>query len=140
MNKKHERKLPLIMIADADEDERTLMKAILKLVGFNVIEALDGREVVRLAKEQLPDLLVIDLALPRLSGSGAIERIRKQSSLTDLPVLAVSKEVTSAGSHASEPSTVFLPKPIEFEDFCVVIERFLPGRMTSLARFKCLPL
>src|SRR5262245_17074625 len=140
MKAKHKRKLPLIMIADADEEERALMEAILKLVGFEVIEALDGPQAVRLAKEQSPDLLVIDLTLPRLSGARAIERIRKQSSLSNLPILAVSKEVTSARSHGSEPSTVFLPKPIEFEEFYTLIDRFLPGQMTSLARSKCLPL
>ena len=71
------RKLPLIMIAGPDEEERALMRAILKLVGFDVIEAFDGPQAVKLAKERSPDLLVIDLTLPRLSGAGAIERIRK---------------------------------------------------------------
>jgi len=140
MSTRRKRKVPLIMIADADEEERGLMRAILKLVGFEVIEALDGSQAVRLAKEQSPDLLVIDLTLPRLSGSGVIERIRKQSLLPDLPILAVSKKVTSVRSHVSEPSTVFLPKPIEFEEFYAHIDRFLPGQMTSLVRSKCLPL
>ena len=140
MNKKRKRKLPLIMIADADEEERALMRAVLKLVGFDVIEALNGPQAVRLATEQLPDLLVIDLTLPHLSGTGAIERIRKQSLLPGLPILAVSRELTSARSLVSEPSTVYLPKPIEFEEFYAHIDRFLPGQMTSLARSRCLPL
>jgi CheY-like chemotaxis protein len=134
------RKLPLIMIADPDEDERALMRAILKLVGFDVIEARDGRQVTKLAKEQRPDLLVIDLALARLNGTEEVERIRKETALPNLPIVAVSTSQTNPRPQRSKSSTVFLPKPIEFEQFYLFIDRFLPGRMTSLARSKCLPL
>ncbi len=140
MKRKHKRKLPLVMIADADDDERALIRAVLKLVGFDVIEALNGPQAVKLAKEHLPDLLVVDLTLPHLSDTGALERIREQSLLPDLPILAVSRQLTTARSLVSEPSTVYLPKPIEFEEFYAHIDRFLPGQMTSLARSRCLPL
>lgn len=59
MRATRKRILPLIIIADPDEEERGLMKAILKLVGFDVIEAADGHQAVKLAREQSPDLLVI---------------------------------------------------------------------------------
>ena len=140
MSTKPKRKRPLIMIADADEEERALMRAILKLAGFDVIEAWDGRQVVKLAKAQSPDLLVIDLALARFSGTGEVERIREESTLPNLPIVAVSAEGTSPRSQKSRSSTAFLPKPIEYEQFYTLIDRFLPGRMKALARSKCLPL
>jgi len=134
------RKLPLIMIADPDEEERALMRAILRLVGFDVIEVWNGSQVVKLAKEQSPDLLVIDLALSRLSGADGLERIRKKSALPNLPIVAVSKEGTKTRPQRSASLTAFLPKPIEYEQFYELIDRFLPGQLTSLARSKCLAL
>jgi DNA-binding NarL/FixJ family response regulator len=62
-------KQPLIMIADHDEMERGLLKAILKLKGFRVIE-----ETLDLAKEHRPDLLVVDLNLTRVSGVEAEQK------------------------------------------------------------------
>lgn len=134
------RKLPLIIIADPDEEERSLMRAILKLIGFDVIEAWERRQVVKLAKEQAPDLLVVDLALSCLSGNDEVERIRKESALPNLPIVAVSIEQISPGRQKSKSSTAFLPKPIEYEQFCTLIDRFLPGQMTAKARSRCLPL
>ena len=136
----HKRKLPLVMIAEADEEERSLMRAILKLVGFDVVEACDSRQVIRLAKEQSPDLLVINLELTSLSGNDEVERIRRESALPNLPIVAVSIEQISPRRQKSKSPTAFLPKPIEYERFYAVIDRFLPGQMTAKARSKCLPL
>ena len=138
MNRIPKRKHPLIMIADPDEEERALMRAILKLVGFDVIEAWDGRQVVKLAKEQSPDLLVIDLALSRLSGTREVERIRTESALPNLAIMAVSTGKRNPRHQKAESSTVYLPKPIEYEHFYTLIDRLLPGQMTALARSKCL--
>jgi CheY-like chemotaxis protein len=134
------RKLPLILIADADEEERGLMRAILKLVSLDVVEAWDIRQVIKLAKEQSPDLLVINLELPSLSGNDEVERIRKESALPHLPIVAVSAKAINPRSQKSKSSTAFLLKPIKYDRFYTVIDRFLPGQMTAKARSKCLPL
>jgi two-component system, cell cycle response regulator DivK len=140
MNTTSRRRVPLIMIADADEEERGLMRAILKLVGFDVIEAADSHHTVKLATEQLPDLLVIDLALSLSRGCDVIERIRMESALPELPVVAVSTEEMNPPPKVTSAFTAFLPKPIEYELFYRLIDRFLQGRLTALARSKCLPL
>jgi CheY-like chemotaxis protein len=127
------------MIADADEEERGLMRAILKLVGFDVIEASERHQVVRLAKEQTPDLLIIDLALSKSNGIDAVERIRRESTLPDLPIVAVSFKQISPRLQRSKSPTAFLPKPIEYKKFYTLIDRFLPGQMTAKARSRCLP-
>ena len=70
------------MIADCDEDNRCLLKSILELKGFNVLEAADGQEAFDIAIERLPDLVLIDLKLPVVSGFTVIRRIRKLAGLT----------------------------------------------------------
>ena len=126
---------PLIMIADRDDDERCLLRAILKLKGFNVIEARDGQEAIDLAIGRRPDLLVVDLALPRVSGSAAIRRIRSWPGLRELPIVAISLRHPLPICKRSPigRSTVHLNKPIEYDELDVLIDRFLPGRRLSLA-------
>jgi len=138
MKTTRKRKQPIIMIADPDEEERTLLRAILKLIGFRVVEAWDGQQAITLAQRESPDVLVIDLTLPKLGGSDALEGIRRQSALPNLPIVAISPEETTRRAVGS--ATVFLPKPIEYEQLYVLIDRFLPGQMTARARSKCLPL
>jgi len=125
---------PLIMVADHDEDERCLLRAILKLKGFNVIEARDGQETIDLAIGKRPDLLVVDLTLPRVSGAAAIRRIRKRAELRNLPVVAISLGHPSPiGTRSPNGrSTVHLNKPIEYDELDVLIDRFLPGRRLAL--------
>lgn len=138
MSPKLKRILPLIIIADPDEDERGLMRAILTLVGFDVIEATNSHQAVQLVREYSPDLLVFDLALSRLPGDQGVERIRREAARPKLPIVAVSTKETKT-PHGSKSSTAFLIKPIEYEQFYVVVDRFLPGRMTALARSRVLP-
>jgi two-component system cell cycle response regulator DivK len=140
MSTKRKRILPLIMIADPDEEERGLMRAILKLAGFDVIEATNGSQAVKLVRECAPDLLVIDLTLSRLQGNDGVERIRREAALPKLPIVAVSTKETNAPPYRLKSSTAFLIKPIEYEQFYVLVDRFLPGRMTALARSRVLPL
>ena len=140
MTTMRKRNQPLIMIADADEYERHLLRAILKSIGFEVIEAWDLPQLVKLAKEQSPDLLIVDLTLLRLGRTDGLERIRRQSALPNLPIVAVAVEDTNPQLQRSESSTVFLQKPIEYAQFYTLVDRFLPGQMTSRARSKYLPI
>ena len=63
-----------------------------------------------------------------------------ESALPDLPIVAVSTEEMKSPPKVTRASTAFLSKPIEYELFYRLIDRFLPGRLTVLARSKCLPL
>jgi len=81
---------PTIMIADCDEDNRCLLKSILELKGFNVLEAADGQEAFDIAIERQPDLVVIDLKLPVVSGFTVIRHIRRLAGLRETPIIAIS--------------------------------------------------
>jgi CheY-like chemotaxis protein len=141
--KSADRKTSLIMVADPDEDERCLLRSVLRLKGFNVIEAADGHQVINLAKETGPDLLVIDLKLPRLSGALTIQHLRRQREFHTLPIVAVSYGGNGAGrQRLVGRATAHLTKPVQFEHLDKLIDRFLPGqrvhfpkggRKTSLA-------
>jgi CheY-like chemotaxis protein len=138
MNPSAKHKQPVIMIADTDEDERGLLKAILKLIGFKVVEAWDGPQLMRLVQRESPDVLLLDLTLPRLGGRDALPKIRRQSMRPNLPIVAVS--IGKPVRRKTPSTTVFMSKPIDCEQLYRLIDRFFPGRLKALGRSKCLPL
>ncbi|MEK6281483.1 MAG: response regulator [Acidobacteriota bacterium] len=124
-----------IMLADADDDNRCLIKSILELQGFFVVEATNGQEAVDLAVSRRPDLVLIDLKLPVVSGFTAIRRFKRDKTLRDIPIIAISfnrpdcheKLALAAGCAAH------LQKPIELDHLDVLIDRLLPGERWQLA-------
>jgi len=124
-----------IMVADHDEDNRCLLKSILELKGFVVLEATNGQEAVEVATQMLPDLLLIELKLPVVSGFTAIRRIKKHHVLRQTPIIAFSfnrpashhKLALAAGCSAH------LEEPIEFDQLDELLNRLLPGERLQWA-------
>lgn len=117
---------PLVMIADNDEEERGLLKAVLKLKGFKVVEAANGQEAINLATEATPDLLLIDLRLPRVSGLTVIRQIKNQAQLRNLPLVTVSLSTPGRKRSRGSGFTAHLEKPVEFDQLMSLIDRLIP--------------
>ena len=124
---------PLIMVADRDELERAQLKAILKLKGFQVIEASTGPMMIELAMQHRPDLLLLDLRLPRLRSSEALWQIRREPPLRKMPVIAVSNHANSNGELPLDPLTVHDSRPIEFGRLELYLNQFLRGTRSFAA-------
>lgn len=120
---KTNRDRPLIMIADRDALERAQLKAVLKLKGFIATEASNGPEMIGLAIEQRPDLLLLDLKLPRLRSSEAIWLVRREPRLRKMPIIAVSN--SGSVSIPLDPLTVQATRPIEFTLLDMLLARFV---------------
>ncbi|MBC8030677.1 MAG: response regulator [Pyrinomonadaceae bacterium] len=127
--------LPTIMVADSDEDERCLMKSILELKGFQVLEALDGQEAIEIAVRKRPDLLLIQLKLPVVSGFTAIRRIKKHDELRDVPIIAISFNNPTSNHNLALAAgcNAHVENPIEFDLLDALIDRLLPGDRLPLA-------
>jgi len=125
---------PTILIVENDEDDRCLLKSILKLKGFNVIEAVDGQEAVELALLELPDLVLIDLKLPVMSGFSAIRTIKKFAELSQTPIIAVSfnKPVFHGRLALAAGCAAHMEKPIAFDQLDLLLDRLLPGERLLL--------
>lgn len=79
----------LILVADDNLDSRTIMGLILEHRGYDVATAADGEEAVRRAREHRPDLILMDLQMPRLSGLDAAYSLKEHPATSDIPILAV---------------------------------------------------
>ena len=78
-----------ILVVEDNPDARNSIESILTLSGLNVILAADGQEGLEQAEQEVPDLIITDIAMPRLNGLGLIQELRKRPDLKDIPILAV---------------------------------------------------
>jgi two-component system, cell cycle response regulator DivK len=78
-----------ILVVEDNERNMKLVRDLLRFAGFDVIEARSGEEGVALAKECVPDLVLMDLQLPGMDGSEALRLLRGDPRTRDMPVVAV---------------------------------------------------
>ena len=83
----------LILIADDDDDIRALVSFRLKRAGYDVVEARDGEEALRLARERAPDLAVLDVMMPKLTGDQVTQRLRVSEATCHMPVILLTARV-----------------------------------------------
>jgi CheY-like chemotaxis protein len=78
-----------VLIVDDNRASRDLIRAILKTVRCDIIEAAHGQQALELMQQERPDLVLLDIDMPGLNGLAVVKKIREDASLADLPVVAV---------------------------------------------------
>ena len=78
-----------VLIAEDNAVNRELLRELLELRGYTVLEACDGQEALRIIEQTQPELLLLDIGMPVMDGFAVIERIRENPWLVKLPVVAV---------------------------------------------------
>ena len=116
-----------ILVVDDNDTNLYLIRFILQKGGHEVIEARDSLEGVKLALEEKPDLVIMDIQLPGIDGHEATRRIRGKENEEDLPIIAltsfampVDKEMALAAGCNS-----YLTKPIDVQTFIAEVDRYL---------------
>jgi CheY-like chemotaxis protein len=90
-----------ILIADDSSDIRTIMRYLLTDLGYAVVEATDGNEAVRLARQCQPVLILLDLCMPGIDGWEVATRLRADPALEEVPILAMTAYDVSAAIRAA---------------------------------------
>jgi adenylate cyclase len=123
---------PRILIVDDNETNRDILRTRLSLHGYDIREATDGEETLAAAKELLPDLILLDIMMPKIDGIEVCKRLKNDSTLPYMPIIlttakADSKDVV-AGLEAGADE--YLTKPID--------QLALVARVKSVLRLKAL--
>ena len=108
---------PVVLIVEDHDDTREMLQLVLGIFGCRVLAAANGDEAMSLAEGILPDLILMDMKLPRLDGLALTRVIRSHPILSKVPIVAITgmvtpqfhREVLSAGCNHC------LNKPIDFE-------------------------
>ncbi len=118
----------LVLVVEDHEESRKMLKVLLSLKGYEVIEAEEGERALELAKDKHPDLVLMDISLPGRDGLAIYREMRNCSSLGDVPIILTSgystdafrQEVRAAGCNE------FLVKPLDFDELDRLLEYHLP--------------
>ena len=122
------REKQLLLLVEDFEDSRFMMRRLLEMAGYRVVEASDGEQAVKLAVQKRPALILMDLSLPKLDGLAATRQIRQLKDFGETPIVAISAhdspesrtEALAAGCNE------YVTKPIDFDQFRELLKRFLP--------------
>ncbi|MDQ3745702.1 MAG: response regulator [Acidobacteriota bacterium] len=80
----------IVMVVEDFEDNRFMMRRLLEMSGYRVVEAVNGQEAVEAARRERPDLILMDLGLPGTDGLTAVRKIREHTPANETPILIVS--------------------------------------------------
>ncbi len=119
---------PKILVVEDEEDSRLILKWLLEQNGYEIIEAADGRLAVEVALTRKPDLILMDISLPKIDGLQAIHEIRAalpDRSATIIVMSAYDKHETRAQSLAAGGDD-YLSKPLDLEQLEAMIKKYLP--------------
>ena len=119
-----------ILIVEDNDKNMKLARDILNAKGYKTLEAVTGEEGVKLAKEKVPDLVLMDIQLPGINGIEAFRQIRADAKTARIPVVALTasvtptdrSEITAAGFDA------FIGKPISLKEFVETVKRLIEGK------------
>ena len=116
-----------ILIVEDNEKNMKLVRDILRHNSLTTIEAVTGESGVALALSERPDLILMDIQLPDIDGIEALRRIRAESELDAIPVIAVSASVMPDDQQKIVTSgfDAFVTKPINLKHFLETVKRFL---------------
>jgi signal transduction histidine kinase len=115
-----------ILHIEDDAANRLLVRKLLQNAGHEVIDAVDGLEGVRMAVSDPPDLVLVDINIPGLDGFEVTLRLRGETKLTGVPIIAITAEGNRETSLAVGCDG-FLQKPIDARSFPAIIGKYLKG-------------
>ena len=104
-----------------------MMRRLLEMGGYRVVEASDGEQAVQLAVQERPALILMDLSLPKLDGLAATRQIRQHQDVGRTPVIAVSAhDSPESRAEALEAGCdEYVTKPIDFDSLTELLKGFL---------------
>lgn len=118
-----------ILIADDDPTIIKLLQVNLEMEGYEVIAAEDGEQAVEKAQESAPDLIVLDIMMPRMDGWAAREALKEIDSVAGVPVIFLSARAQQADIQKGYEAGVaeYVTKPFDPMDLLAIIEQILAG-------------
>ena len=118
-----------VLVVDDDPVIVTLLRVNFEIEGYDVVSAGDGEEAVEVARASHPDVVVMDVMMPRLDGIGAAQAMRADPELADIPVILCSAKAQAADVAAgSEVADDYVTKPFEPLDLLERVAKLLGSR------------
>jgi len=118
-----------ILVVEDNRDNRELVVKVLKINGYHVIEAVDGQEAIEKTKAENPDLILMDLFIPKIDGYEVTRRLKRDKDLKSIPIIALTAHAMKGDMEVALAAGCdgYIPKPIDVRELPKQIEHFLKG-------------
>lgn len=116
-----------ILVADDEPPVVQIIRANLELEGYQVVTAYDGVQALEKAKAEHPDLLILDIMMPRMDGFDVLDALKKDASTENIPVVMLTalNEIEHMDQAARKGSYCYLTKPFEPLELLMIVRRLL---------------
>lgn len=131
-----EKKIPSrkILVVEDNQDSRELVVKVLRNKGYQMIEAEDGEQAIEKALAEIPNLILLDISLPKISGYEVAKRLKEMDAFKDVPIIAFTahamkgdrEKVLIAGFEG------YISKPINVRELPNQIKAYLRGKWESV--------
>lgn len=116
-----------ILVIEDNELNMKLIRSLLQIGGYRILEVIDAETGIQMAREHLPDLILMDVQLPGMDGLSATRIIRKDPKLQHIPVIALTSYAMRGNGEKSQEAgcTGYITKPINTRSFLKMISQYL---------------
>jgi len=116
-----------VLLVEDNEDNLVVYRTILEHVGYRVIEARDGEEGVTQARQEMPDLILMDISIPKIDGWEATQRLKADSATRQIPIIALTAHALEEDRQKAVQAGCdgYLAKPVEPRRVVQEVERFV---------------
>ena len=119
-----------ILIVEDNMDTYELMRIVLELNGFETFLAMDGRDGVNAARKQMPDLILMDLAMPEMDGWEATRLIKEDAKTATIPLIAVTAHAQTGDRARALKAGCddYITKPMDLSELLSMVNRALEDK------------
>jgi len=116
-----------ILVVEDNQDNRELVVKVLKVNGYHVIEAVDGEEAIEKTRAENPDLILMDLFIPKIDGYEVTRRLKRDIDLKSIPIIALTAHAMKGDMEVALAAGCdgYMPKPIDVRELPKQIEYFM---------------
>jgi len=116
-----------VLIAEDNMDNRIIYATMLNHVGYRVVEANNGAEAVRMAREDRPDIILMDISMPVMDGYEATRVLKNDPGTREIPIIAVTAHAMVTDRDAAKEAGCddYVSKPVEPQVIRSVVERWI---------------
>jgi two-component system, cell cycle response regulator DivK len=118
-----------ILVADDDPDILSIVSMSLETQGYTVHKATNGREAVDLAREHHPDLILMDMMMPVVSGYEAVSELKADATTRDITIVGLSAKAMATDMERATDVGIdgYITKPFRIAQVLTVVESYLQG-------------
>ena len=116
---------PTILLVEDNEDNRRIYVTILAHAGYRVLEAIDGEEALAVARAEMPDMILMDVSIPKIDGWEATRRLKADPATSGIPIVALTAHALASDREKAMDAGCdgYIPKPAEPRLVLAEVER-----------------